>query len=73
MKIHQHLTHKFNIDRPLAQKVSQAHINFASTGNLNHSGLSRWEAYTKKKGATVVLDNGCAIRNHPDQKITGVQ
>ncbi len=53
----------------LAQKVSQAYINFAYNGNPNHSGLPNWEAYTKDKGATMMLDEECEVRHHPDQKL----
>jgi len=53
----------------LAEKVSQAYINFARSGNPNHSGLPQWEAYTEDKGATMMLDVECGVRHHPDQKL----
>lgn len=53
----------------LADKVSQAWINFARFGNPNQTYLPKWEAYTGQKGATMMLDNKCEVRYHPDQKL----
>lgn len=50
----------------LARYVSQAWINFARSGNPTQAGLPGWEAYTPESGATMMLDNECAIRYHPD-------
>lgn len=51
----------------LADKVSQAWINFARTGNPNHSGLPKWEPYTTENGTTMFFDNHCHIRHHHDK------
>ncbi|MEZ4961229.1 MAG: carboxylesterase family protein [Saprospiraceae bacterium] len=51
----------------LADKVSQAWINFAHTGNPNHSGLPEWEPYTGENGTTMFFDNHCHIRHHHDE------
>lgn len=51
----------------LAPKVSQAYLNFARTGNPNHAGLPDWPAYDEAKGATMMLDNDCEVRYHPDK------
>lgn len=53
----------------LADKMSQAWINFARTGNPNHKNLPSWEKYTPEKGATMIFDNKCVIKNHPDKEI----
>ena len=53
----------------LANKVSGAWINFAKTGNPNAPGLPDWQAYTAANGATMILDNQCELRNHPDKEL----
>ncbi|MCC6725950.1 MAG: carboxylesterase/lipase family protein [Saprospiraceae bacterium] len=50
----------------LADKVSQAWINFAKNGNPNHPGLPQWDKYTVEKGATMFFDNKCSIGFHHD-------
>jgi para-nitrobenzyl esterase len=51
----------------LAEKESSAWINFARTGNPNVPGvLPKWPAYTEKNGATMLFDNQCTMREHPD-------
>jgi para-nitrobenzyl esterase len=54
--------------RALAAKVSDAWIRFARTGNPHHSGLPEWPAFTAANGATMILDNTCAVVNHPDRE-----
>ncbi|WP_337044304.1 carboxylesterase/lipase family protein [Emticicia sp. 17c] len=53
----------------LADKVSQAWINFAKTGNPNANGLPKWEPYTVEKGATMFFDNTSTIRYHHDKEL----
>ncbi|PWK79272.1 para-nitrobenzyl esterase [Mucilaginibacter oryzae] len=53
----------------LADKISSAWISFAKTGNPNTPLLPKWPAYTAENGATMILDNQCVIKNHPDDEL----
>ncbi|OYX26529.1 MAG: hypothetical protein B7Z06_05540 [Flavobacteriales bacterium 32-35-8] len=53
----------------LADRMSQAWINFAVTGDPNHEGLPPWQTYSKENGATMVFDNVCQVLSHHDQKL----
>lgn len=53
----------------LADKISQAWINFARTGNPNAKGLPNWQPYTREGGATMILDNKSVLRFHHDEKL----
>lgn len=55
----------------LADKVSDAWIAFARTGNPNTPKLPSWPAFTAKTRATMVIDNTSKVVNDPlrDQRI----
>jgi para-nitrobenzyl esterase len=58
--------------RTLADRVSQAWINFARAGNPNHKGLPAWPAYTRSGGAAMILDNTCVVRSHHDRELMAI-
>jgi para-nitrobenzyl esterase len=49
----------------LADKVSDAWIAFARTGNPNTGKLPMWPAFTVKDRATMVIDNASKVVNDP--------
>jgi len=53
----------------LADRMSRAWIAFARTGNPNHKGLPTWPAYTAANGATMLFDNACQVKAHPDKEV----
>ena len=53
----------------LADRMSRAWIAFARTGNPNHKGLPTWPAYTATNGATMLFDNACQVKAHPDKEV----
>src|SRR5260370_41512960 len=56
----------------LADKVSEAWIQFARTGNPSHNGLPAWPAYTVDNGPTTNLDDECQVKDHFDQELLSI-
>jgi para-nitrobenzyl esterase len=52
----------------LSKQISTAWVNFARTGNPNHSSLPHWPAYTTDTRATMCFDAPCEVRNDPEGK-----
>ncbi|MHA8106370.1 carboxylesterase/lipase family protein [Aquirufa sp. 5-AUSEE-100C1] len=53
----------------LADKVSQAWINFARMGNPNHKALPTWPAYNASATPTMHLDNNCVVKPQLDKEL----
>jgi para-nitrobenzyl esterase len=53
----------------LADKVSQAWINFARVGNPNHKGLPTWPVYNAAATPTMHLDNTCEVKPQMDKEL----
>ena len=53
----------------LADKMSQAWINFARLGNPNHKGLPTWPAYEASKTPTMHFNNTCEVKPQLDQDL----
>jgi para-nitrobenzyl esterase len=53
----------------LAERVSDAWIHFARTGNPAHAGLPEWPAYTPDNGMTMIFDNACEVKAHHDKDV----
>lgn len=53
----------------LADKMSQAWINFARTGDPNAEGLPQWPAYNPEEGAMMIFDNRCEVRYNHDKEL----
>lgn len=56
----------------MADKVSEAWISFARTGNPNHKGLPVWPEYTPKNGAAMLFDNKCEVKDHHDKELLAI-
>ncbi len=52
----------------LAEKMSEAWIHFARSGDPNHSGLAKWKPYDPATNGTMVFDNECTFREHLDDE-----
>ncbi len=51
--------------QPLADRMSQAWVAFARTGDPNHAGLPRWEPFTANERATMMLSAECRLARDP--------
>jgi len=52
--------------RALAEKVSDAWIHFARTGDPNHPGIPHWAAFSSETVPTMIFDNDTVAVNNPD-------
>lgn len=53
----------------LADKMSQAWINFAETGNPNHADLPAWPRYDGHTRLTMFFDNTCFVKRQHDLEL----
>jgi para-nitrobenzyl esterase len=51
--------------RELADRIQDAWIAFARTGDPNHAGLPEWPAYETQHRAAMVLDVNPVVREDP--------
>jgi para-nitrobenzyl esterase len=56
----------------LADKMSEAWIHFAKTGNPQTSALPVWTAYNSENGATMIFDNVCQVKYHHDRELLAI-
>ncbi len=54
--------------RALADKMSDALLNFMKTGDPNGADLPAWPHYTRENGEVMILDNTCKVANDPDKE-----
>jgi len=47
-------------------EVSQAGVNFARTGDPNHSGLPKWAPVSQGKVPVMYFDNTCVVKTDPE-------
>jgi len=50
----------------LADRVSEAWLAFARSGDPNHPGLPAWPAYDSARRATMLFDVECTVADDPD-------
>lgn len=54
--------------RSLAEKMSDAWIAFARTGNPNHSGIPSWPSFDPDRVPTMFFDESCEVRYDHDRE-----
>jgi len=62
----EHMTGGGPAARALAARVSQAWINFARSGNPNHTGLPQWKRFDTAAINTMVFDDHCEAKDNLD-------
>ena len=64
------LTHTGGGARPrrMADKMSDALLQFMKTGNPNADSLPEWPQYTAENGETMILNDECEVKNDPDRE-----
>lgn len=53
----------------LGEKMSDAWLNFAKTGNPNAKGLPQWNPYTVDQGATMLFKDNSEIKYNHDKEL----
>ena len=53
----------------LADRISEAWVNFAKTGKPSAAGLPQWKPYTREGGATMILDDHSKMVYHHDREL----
>ncbi len=53
--------------RPLSDRMSEAWLAFARTGDPDHPGLPHWPRFDAATRATMIFDNVCAVNNDPER------
>ncbi|TDS12041.1 para-nitrobenzyl esterase [Maribacter caenipelagi] len=56
----------------LADKMSNAWLNFAKTGNPNHMGLPEWPAYNDSNTATMHFNVTCEVKPQLDKELFNI-
>ncbi len=49
----------------LAEKMSNAWLAFARSGDPNHGGIPKWPGYSIERRATMIFDNECTVAHDP--------
>jgi len=52
--------------RKLSEKMSNALLQFMTTGDPNCEGLPEWPLFTAENGETMILNDVCEVQNDPD-------
>jgi para-nitrobenzyl esterase len=55
--------------RVMSDRVSDAWVAFARTGDPNHPDLPRWPAYSFDERATMIFDDECTVIHDPFEDI----
>ncbi len=50
----------------LSDRMSNAWVAFARSGNPNHAGLPHWPAFTNAERATMIFNDECKVVNDPN-------
>jgi para-nitrobenzyl esterase len=53
--------------RKLGQAMADSWVQFARSGNPNHSGIPIWDAYSDKSGVNLIFDDCMHTVRHPDR------
>lgn len=56
----------------LADKISNAWIQFARSGNPNHKGLPQWPAFNEKNTATMHFNTKCEVKPQLDKELFAI-